>query len=58
MAAADLSNADSDVFIYTEGVEVPRDISHARIHPSVTIIPEKAFSDCRKLAEVELCEDY
>ena len=47
---------ENSVFIYTEGVVVPEDVVRVRVHPSVTIIPEKAFSDCNNLVEVELCD--
>ena len=48
-------NAD-DVFIYTTGSIVPRDVVRVRVHPSVTDISEKAFMNCHKLKEVELSE--
>lgn len=48
--------ADEDVFVYTEGALVPRDVVRVRVHPSVTVIPHKAFDYRRKLEEVELCE--
>ena len=35
---------------------VPQDVVRVRVHPSVTVIPEKAFYQQRKLEEVELCE--
>ena len=35
---------------------VPSDVVRVRVHPSVTVIPEKAFYQQRKLEEVELCE--
>ena len=53
---ADVANPnDEDIFIYTTGSIVPRDVVRARVHPSVTVIPANAFI-CRKLEEVELCE--
>ena len=47
-----------DVFVYTGegGIAVPRDVVHIRVHPSVTLIPARAFYERKKLAEVELCE--
>jgi len=42
--------------LYTEGLVVPRDVIRVRVHPSVTVIPEKAFDGRRQLEEVELCE--
>jgi hypothetical protein len=46
------------VFIYTGtgGAEVPKDVVHVRVDPSVTSIPAFAFNERNKLAEVELCE--
>ena len=38
---------DEDIFIYTTGSIVPRDVVRARVHPSVTVIPVNAFI-CRK----------
>ena len=32
---------------------VPQDAVRVRVHPSVTVIPEKAFYECKKLEEVE-----
>ena len=43
-------------FLYREGQAVPRDVTHARIDPSVKFIAEGAFKDCEQLEEVELCE--
>ena len=37
-----------------EGPTVPDDVEHVRVHPSVTVIPERAFSYRRKLTEIEL----
>ena len=44
------------VFVYTEGVIVPDDVVHVRVHPSVTVIPAYTFVQRKKLEEVELCE--
>ena len=49
-------NSNTDVFIYTEGAVVPDDVVRVRVHPSVTVIPERAFDYRKKLKEVELCE--
>ena len=53
--AEDSSN-NADVFVYTEGSVVPHDVVRVRVHPSVTVIPEKAFQRREKLVEVELCD--
>lgn len=39
-----------------EGPNVPDDVERVRVHPSVTVIPERAFSYRRKLTEIELCD--
>ena len=49
---ADESN--TEVFVYTEGIEVPQDVVRVRVHPSVTVIPDRAFNRRYKLEEVEL----
>lgn len=36
--------------------EIPRDITHARVDPSVNVIGEKSFDNCKQLVEVEFCE--
>ena len=45
-------------FLYTGQpyLEIPRDVTHVRIDPSVKVIDASAFRDCDKLIEVELCE--
>ena len=50
--------ADNEVFVYTAevGAVVPRDAVRVMVDPSVTSIPNDAFFERRKLAEVELCE--
>ena len=48
------NNNDADIFVYTEGAIVPRDVVRARIDPSVTLIPPRAFSERKKLVDVEL----
>jgi hypothetical protein len=47
-----------EVFVYTgPGGERPfRDVDRVRVDPSVTSIPARAFYECKKLTEVELCE--
>jgi len=48
---------DEDIFLYVGGnQEVPKDVVRARIDPSVKIINEEAFSQCKALREVEFCE--
>ena len=51
-------NGQPNVLVYagTGGAEVPHDVVHLRVHPSVTSIPASAFNGCNKLTEVELCE--
>jgi len=45
------------VFIYTNGGPGPsRDIVHAVVHPSVTVIPDSLFEECNKLQSVQLYE--
>jgi len=48
----------AEVFIYTGegGIAVPQDVVRALVNPSVMLIPAHAFSERKKLAEVELCE--
>jgi len=51
------NNSNTEVFVYTEGVVVPEDVVRVRVHPSVTIIPDKAFKDQnKKLEEIELSD--
>jgi len=50
------STNNTEVFVYTEGAAVPRDVVHVRVHPTVSEIPAEAFRGCIKLEEVELCE--
>jgi hypothetical protein len=49
---------DAEVFFYTgpRGDDVPQEVVHVRIDPSVTSIPDRAFYVRKGLAEVELCE--
>jgi len=53
---AEDSNNNTEVFTYTEGAMVPEDVVRVRVHPSVTVIPEKVFKERTKLEEVELSE--
>ena len=47
--------ANDDVFIYTGGdQEVPRDVTHVRVHKSVKIITRRAFMHCRNLVSIEM----
>ena len=56
---ADDSNNNTDVFVYMGGNwgSVPRHTTRLRVHPSVTVIPEHAFTNAfKRLEQVELCE--
>ena len=44
------------IFIYDGVREVPGDITHVRVDPTVTIIPERAFEGRDNLHVVELPE--
>ena len=48
--------SNTEVFVYTDGVEVPEDVVRVRVHPSVRVISNSAFARRQKLEEVELCE--
>ena len=51
------SNDYDDVFVYMEGeMVVPDDVVRAQVHPSVTVIPDRAFQYHQQLEEIELCE--
>jgi len=45
---------DVEVYVYNGVDEVPMDVTHVRVEPSVTVIPERAFKDREELIEVEL----
>ena len=45
----------SSVYIYNGVGEVPMNVTHVRVDPSVTVIPERVF-EFRRLVEVELPE--
>ena len=47
---------ESSVYVYNGVGRVPTGVTHVRVDPSVTIIPELAFESCRKLVKVELPE--
>jgi hypothetical protein len=49
---------DAEVFVYTGpgGESPPQNVIRARVDPSVTSIPARAFYGRKKLADVELCE--
>ena len=51
------ANNNDEVFEYMGGdMVVPDDVVRAQVHPSITVIPEKAFYKCKKLEEIDLCE--
>ena len=58
MADEEVTSAnDYEVFVYM-GVDmaVPGYVVRARVHTSVTMIPDEAFQSRHKLKEIELCE--
>ena len=51
------TNMNNETFVYMGGdMVVPQDVVRVRVHPSVTVIPEKAFYQRSRLKEIELCE--
>jgi len=54
--AEDSNNNNDGVFVYTQGVVVPDNVVRVRFHPSVTVIPRRAFHKQQRLEDVELCE--
>ena len=55
---ADDDDDDDDVFVCMGGdQEVPRDVTHVRIHKSVKIIGRYAFRECRNLVSIEMHDD-
>ena len=51
------TNNYDEVFEYMGGdMVVPFDVVRARVHPSVTIIRDRAFQYHKKLEEIELCD--
>ena len=53
-----MDSTEAVVFVYTgeEGEDVPQDVVHVRVDPSVASIHAFAFERRMKLTEVELCE--
>ena len=52
-----MSDVDNtSVYIYNGVGEVPHSVTHIRVNPLVTVIPQSAFDGCEKLEEVELPE--
>ena len=52
-----ISANNDEVFVYMGGdMVVPMDVVRAQVHPSVTVIPARAFFCHNKLEEIELCE--
>ena len=60
-----MAESGSNVFVYTDGAEVPNKVTHIQVHSSVTVLPEGVFgnrklysSRCHTytLKEVELCD--
>ena len=50
-------DSSTEVLVYMGGdMEVPLDVARVRVHPSVTVIPDRVFYNRDKLVEVELCE--
>ena len=46
------NDADAEVFEYTEGCVVPKDVTIVRFHPSVAEVENHVFCNCNKLREV------
>ena len=51
-----MSGDVSSIYIYNGVDEVPEDVTHVRVNPSVTVIPDNAFYRHRQLEVVELPE--
>ena len=51
-------NSSIKWFIYVgqPNSEIPRNVTHVRIDPSVKIIPADAFRNCQQLVELVICE--
>ena len=50
-------DSSAEVFVYMGGdMVVPLDVARVRVHPSVSVIPEKAFQKRQQLQEVKLCD--
>ena len=43
-------------YVYNGVDEVPMNVTHVRVDPSVTVIPDDAFRSCKKLEQVDLPE--
>ena len=48
------NSAAAPFFVYTPGVAVPRNATHILVHPSVNVLPNRVFEDCKHLKEVVL----
>ena len=50
-------DSSAEVFVYMGGdMVLPDDVVRVRVHPSVTVIPERAFKERFQLEEIELCD--
>ena len=47
---------NTSVYIYNVNDDVPNDVTHVRVNPTVTFILRSAFQDCLQLEVVELPE--
>ena len=57
MDAGSSNNNATDIFVYMgEDSEVPNDVVNVRVHPSVRVIPNRAFSGCKQLNNVVIPE--
>ena len=55
----DSDNDNDEPFFLYKGQskeDIPRNVTHAKVDPSVKVIGEKAFYECNQLRSVELCE--
>ena len=49
----------AEVFVYMGGdMVVPLDVARVQVHPSVTVIPEKAFEERIQLKRLSYAKDY
>ena len=48
------SNRETEFYVYTPGVAVPRDVTHVIVPASVEVLPERAFLQHRHLKKVVL----
>ena len=52
---ADEGGKNNNVFVYMGGdQEVPRDVTHVRVHKSVKIISTRAFQNFHHLVSIEM----